>query len=216
MISFLDLIFPKVCYSCHQSGRYFCSKCIDRLTVNHVRINYCQPFNGSISLFPYNSAIKDAIHDLKYNFVTDIVGEIAQIMYQNLNSNFPNLLQYWQKENFILVPVSLSDFRNNWRGFNQSVLICQAFSQVSGLDYNPDILIRTRNNPPQVSMNKKIDRLNNSVDLFRLSSDLIIPQNIIVFDDVCTTMSTLKSAARPIVDSGKISEIWALSLAGYF
>ena len=216
MISFLDLIFPKTCYSCHRTGQYFCSKCINNLNTNHIRINYCHPFNASLSLFPYNSAIKDAIHDLKYNFVTDIVGEISEIMLSNLNSSFPNLLHYWQKENFVLVPISLSDFRNNWRGFNQSTLICQAFSQLSGLKFESDLLIRNRNNPPQVSMSKKIDRLTNSIDLFKISQDTIIPQNIIIFDDVCTTMSTLKSAARPIVDSGKISEIWALSLAGYF
>lgn len=216
MGSFLDLIFPKVCYSCHQHGRYLCSNCTDKLTVNQVRIRYCHPFHGSLSLFPYNSAIKDIIHDLKYNFVTDVSEEIAQFMYQYLKSNFSNLLQYWQMEKFVFTSIPLSHFRNNWRGFNQSDLICSAFSKISGLKYDPNILVRTRHNLPQVSMSKKSDRLTNVTDLFHVSDIQSIPQKIIIFDDVCTTMSTLKSAAVPLVNSGKTLELWAFTLAGYF
>lgn len=185
------------------------------MVVNQVRVNYCFPFDGSLSLFPYNSAIKDAIHDLKYNFVADIAGEIAQLMYIRLLSSFPNLLHYWQTEKFILAPVPLSQFRNNWRGFNQSDLIGTIFSEISGLQYDPYILIRSRHNPPQVSLNK-IDRIANVIDLFQVSPDISIPQKIIIFDDVCTTMSTLKSAGKPLINSGKVSELWALTLAGYF
>lgn len=216
MTAFLDLIFPKVCYSCHQNGNYFCPKCIEKMDVNQIHVRHCHPFNGSLNLFPYNSAIKDIITDLKYNFVTDVVEEIAALMFSNLKSNFPNLLHYWQTQKFVLIPVSLSHFRNNWRGFNQSILICSAFSEISGLKCDPYLLIRNRHNPPQVSLAKKADRVANSHDLFKVSPQHQIPQNVIIFDDVCTTMSTLKSAAKPLVDSGQILEIWGLSLAGYF
>lgn len=216
MSPFLDLIFPKVCYSCHKVGNYFCSECIEKLVVNQANVRHCQPFDGSLSLFPYNSTIKDIIMDLKYNFVTDVVEEIASLMFSSLNSNFPNLLHYWQTENFVLVPVTLSRFRHNWRGFNQSTLICSAFSELSGLKYSPNLLVKNRNNPPQVSLAKKTDRLTNTLNLFQLSPESPIPKNIVIFDDVCTTMSTLKSAAKPLVNSGKTSELWALSLAGCF
>lgn len=216
MTSFLDLIFPKKYYSCHQNGNYFCPKCVKELEVNQAQTNHCAPFDGSISLFPYNSAIKDIIMDLKYNFVTDVADEIANIMFSTLKQNFPNLLNYWQKEKFIISPITLSRFRHNWRGFNHSALICSAFAEISRLEYYPYLLTRSRHNPPQVSLDKKIDRVSNAHNLFTISSELKIPQNIIIFDDVCTTMSTLKSAARPLKNSGKTLELWALSLAGYF
>ena len=216
MGSFLDLIFPKVCYSCGRAGHYFCPQCVSSLIVNPVRFKSCHPYNGSLSLFPYNSAVKNILVDLKYNFVTDTVNDITAMMHSHLKVNFPNLMEYWLSEKFVLTSVSLSHYRNNWRGFNQSDLICSQFAQLTGLKYHPDILMRTQNNLPQVSLPHKIDRIKNAQNIFAVCDVSVIPSKIIIFDDVCTTMSTLKSAAKPLVESGRVSELWALSLAGFF
>lgn len=215
-MSFLDLIFPKNCYFCHSSGSYFCSNCIRQLSINSVHLRYCSPFNGLLNLFPYDSGLKEAIHDLKYNFISDITPEISALMYSCFKASFPNLLHYWQSQKFVCTSVSLYPYRHNWRGFNQSDLIASQFCQLASLKYQPNLVNRIYNNPSQVSQNSKLDRLSNVKNIFQLNSEISLPGNIIIFDDVCTTMSTLKSSVEPILSSGKIKEIWALTLAGCF
>lgn len=66
----IDLIFPKICYGCGKEGEYLCPKCQDNISI----LNTHPPkdgFDGGLSLCRYNYAVKSAILDLKYSFVTD-------------------------------------------------------------------------------------------------------------------------------------------------
>jgi len=145
-----------------------------------------------LSLFKYHGAIRLAISDLKYNFVTDLAPEFARLTSEQLKKYFPNLLKYWQKNKFVLIPIPLHKKRFNWRGFNQSELMARLIAKNLNLPYK-NILTRTRNTYSQAHLSKKILRLQNIDHSFALTTKKL-PKNIILFDDVYTTGSTLNSA----------------------
>ena len=195
----LDLIFPKICYGCGKKGDYLCLKCQKNITILTTKPPQ-NGFDGGLSLFKYNSAIKSAIIDLKYNFVSDNANKLTNFMAKTLKSNFPNLIKYWYQNNFILIPIPLHYFRQNWRGFNQSEILAQNLATKLSLDFSNQILIRHKNTTIQARLKKIKDRTNNVANIFSLNPSLgnLTHKNFIIFDDVATTQSTLISAQNTL------------------
>ena len=211
----LDLIFPRTCYSCHHPGRYLCLNCQSKLIVRSIKYHKSGNIEGHLPLFHYHQPLKPMIQDLKFKFVSDLIPEISLLISRTLKTNFPHLLEYWQKEKFILVPIPLHPHRQNWRGFNQSELIVHELSPLINLNYQ-HLLIRHIDTPPQTSIKDKSARHTNISSAFHLDNQSFSQshwenQNIILFDDVYTTGSTIRSAATIFPKSSKI---WALTIAG--
>lgn len=195
----LDLIFPKKCYGCGRIGEYLCPNCQKRLTVLSLKPPQ-NNFTGGLSLFKYHSFIKSAILDLKYNFVSDNVDILTDLCVKTLKSNFPNLIKYWCQNKFILISIPLHSSRQNWRGFNQSELLVKKVAQKISLDFSNQILIRHKNSSAQARLKNINDRTNNVADIFSLGPEAqkFTNKNFILFDDVCTTQSTLISAQKTL------------------
>lgn len=211
----LDLIFPKTCYGCGKNSGYLCSKCLSKIKTQSIKINSKNKMEGSISVFKYDSIVKKAIHGLKYDFVSDLSDELANMVVKRIKSDFRNLLSYWQKNKFVFIPIPLHQFRGNWRGFNQSVLIGQRIASKLKLKFSDSILIRNKNNISQTKIKDKLFRGSNVQDIFSLGCNINkIPQNIILFDDVLTTGSTVKSALNCIQNKFDIKKAWVLTIAG--
>lgn len=208
----LDLLFPKICYSCHKSGKYLCSKCLSLIKTKSIKINPKSKIEGFVSIFKYESAIKNLIYDLKYRFVTDLSDELAFIIAKRIRIDFKNLLKYWQKNDFVVMPVPLHFYRENWRGFNQSSLIGQKVAQKLRLKFSEKFFKRYINTISQTKIKDKSHRKGNVADIFSVFTN-DIPQNVILFDDVLTTASTLNSLGN-IIKSSKQNQIWALTIAG--
>lgn len=210
----LDLLFPKSCLNCGKMGQYFCSDCLDKQIINSPRISKTGlNYEGSLSLFKYNSLIKKIITEIKYAFVTDIIDSFVDTAVLTIKTNFPHILDYWRQNNFVLIPIPLYPFRQNWRGFNQSVLIGKLLAHKLHLKFSDQILYRTKNTQTQAKLTKKKDKKLNLENAFTCSNQPI-PQNIILFDDVSTTFSTLESANLAISNHVVPNRCWFLTLAG--
>ena len=199
----LDIIYPRSCFGCGRAGFYLCPPCRREIVLKGMKKG------DRLSLFRYHGAIKKLITALKFDFVTDVIPEITDFMSQSIISKYPNLLDYWQSKSYVLTPIPLHPSRYNWRGFNQSELICHELSKNLKLNYDPKIISRTKNTQAQTSFKDKLLRKNNIADSFSMIDDKY--QNIILFDDVYTTGSTITSAKSVFP---KKSQIWTLTIAG--
>jgi ComF family protein len=207
----LDFLFPRRCYGCGRSGSYLCPQCSSKLIPHPLRPNFPPGFDGTVSLFRYRGPIKSAISDLKFHFVSDLIPEVASLMAANLKTDYSHLLEYWQQQKFVLIPVPLHPSRSCWRGFNQSELLASALSPLINIPYSTNVLIRTRQTSPQSLVKNKTLRRQNIAHSFILNSAISPPSKIILLDDVATTGATLTSALSVFSQN---TESWALTLAG--
>jgi len=212
----LDLIFPKNCLNCGQkSKQYFCKSCLEKQQINSL---YHHPeiknphYQASLSIFKYNFLIRQLITQLKYDFVTDLINPLTAISTSAIKENFPTLLKYWQDNNFHLLSIPLHFYRQNWRGFNQSYLLAESLAKRLKLKFSPHILSRSKNTSIQSHLKNRQLKNKNLKNAFVLNQDKI-PQNVIIFDDVATTFSTLKSALKTLSISDDLNHCYFLTLA---
>lgn len=206
MGAIVDLIFPRTCVGCGTSGKYLCEICKQKVEI--IGADYKNiKIEGRVGLFKYHGVIKDLIALLKFEFVSDVKTEIGEMIAKQLRENYPNILEYWQKENFVIIPVPLHWRRENWRGYNQAEIIANEVGKIINLEVNSKLIIRYKNTKKQVTSNK-MERTINIKDAFKIIGK--IPKNIILFDDVWTTGNTIKNIIKIIPKNRKI---WVLSLA---
>lgn len=204
----LDLLFPRKCYDCGKIGQYFCNSCRQQILINSL-----EPQSNRLSLFKSQKGIKQAILDLKYNFVTDLVDELAELSADSIKGHYSHLWQFWQQNHYLMTAVPLHWWRYNWRSFNQADLLAKNIARRLKLDYRSDLLIKTRHTSPQARLQKRISRLKNVDHAFALNPSVKNQiGNLILFDDVYTTGSTLRSAAEVL--KTYCQDIWFLTLAG--
>lgn len=204
----LDFLFPRFCYGCGRPGFNLCSACVQSLSYHNL-IPGQPPFEGVLSLFDYRPPVSSLIKQLKFKFITDLVDDIVSLSVTKLKSGYPNLLDYWRQNNFIFCPIPLHPRRLLWRGFNQSEIIGFKLSQSLGLKYDPNLLIRSKFTKPQSTLaSGSYLRSLNVSGSFQLINPS--PPNLILFDDVSTTLSTLKSAAAIFPSQ---DHLWAFTLA---
>lgn len=207
----LNLLFPIKCLNCGQKGQYLCPKCFSLQRTNNPKYIDKSPKEGSLSLFRYEYLIKKVIFELKYHFVTDIVDELTNLSSNHIKSTFPHLLKYWQDNHFVIIPVPLYKSRQNWRGFNQSIILGKKIAQNLNLNFCNHTIFRRRHTLTQAIIKNITTRYQNLHQAFYSVSP--IPKNIILFDDVASSFSTLNSAYQSLNCADPI-RCWYLTLAG--
>lgn len=228
--TFTNLLFPRKCVGCNNSGTYFCQNCIQNIKQSDLVCPFCERLslggvvhpvckrkyglNGLWSLGIYEDPLRKAIQKLKYKWITDLAEILVDVTIEYWAKNPPIFLDQIKKdrgEGWIIVPVPLHWSRKNWRGFNQAELIAKLFAQKLGLKY-ADALIRVKNTKPQVGKDAYLRKLNIK-NAFKLSDNCqLYPVNCLLIDDVWTTGSTLKECCYVLKRAGA-KTVWALTLA---
>ncbi len=125
--------------------------------------------------------------------------------------------KFVNQKNVVLIPVPLHWQRKNWRGFNQAELLGKMIANKLGISYIPNLLLRIKNTKTQTLL-KKEERLLNIKGAFSINkkfstnSLLSCNPNILLFDDVWTTGSTMKESAKVLKKQGFL-KVWGLTLA---
>jgi len=220
----LDLIFPKNCLECKKEGKYICSDCIQKVRLARSVCSYCGVYSffgkthenckrkysldGVYSIWKYDGVVRKAIIALKYKFANEISKEIANEAKKELKK-----LEIFSK-NSILIPVPLHTKRENWRGYNQATEIGKLIAKDFKWKFIPDLLIRKIQTKPQVGLSGS-ERVGNVKNVFEINPKYKIKnfkKQIIIFDDVYTTGSTLKEAGKVLKNIG-FSDVWGLTIA---
>lgn len=197
----LELVFPKKCFGCKKEGLYICRDCLSKVPragTFHPRL---------VSLWEYKGVIKKAVISLKYKFASEVAEELGKDAVLEIKRRFPTL-----PKNTGLVPIPLHWRRENWRGFNQSAVLGKIIAKEMSWQFIPDLLIKRKATTPQVRL-KGDDRRKNIRGVFVVNPRYVLStmHSVLIFDDVWTTGSTIKEAAKTLKKAG-VKEIWGLTI----
>lgn len=223
-MTILDLIFPRKCLNCGKEDGHIGTKCLSQVTkakpicpicekpsidgMTHKRCKTSFGIDGLTSIWVYEGVIRKAILALKYKYATEVAKELSQIFL-----DFFHTTSYLLPTTSVLVPIPMHWYRQNFRGFNQSEEIGKVVAKEMGWKFLPDLLIRKKLSTPQAGLDMK-KRALNIKGVFALNPNYLIPSpySLILFDDVWTTGSTMKEAAK-ILKRGGVEKVWGITIA---
>ncbi len=207
----INWLFPRNCFGCGKGDRYLCSFC--EAKIKNGELIKKDGFEGIISIYKYDGLIKNIIEKIKYGFVSDTVEEMAEKMARKLKLDYPNIVRYWQKEKYSLIPIPLHEQRLRWRGFNQSEILTEKLSKILKLKWRNNLIIRKLKIKSQAKIKNREEKWKNMTDVFQVVNNKKIPKKIILIDDVITSGATMTAALKTLKNSG-VNLSWALTLAG--
>lgn len=200
-MSILDLIFPKKCINCKKFGDFLCADCFSKIKYTEGLEFSVGKIDTAISVVSYSPIIKKLIRQFKYKPYVSEVGEtIAEIMNEGLSQN-EFFYSFVTKYSPVIVPIPLSSKRFCERGYNHSEILGFYVAKYFGLKAISQVLTRTKDTKPQYKLNRE-ERIKNIKDAFDISKNQKVPKSIILIDDLATTYSTLKEAARVLRKNG--------------
>lgn len=167
---------------------------------------------GVTAIFYYNNLLKKVIKNIKYRLVTEAWKDLTR----TIEPEAVRQIGFYKRisKDFFLQPVPLSKRKIRERGFNQAFLITKFFQAF--LDFPiSDFLVRVKETLPQAELKTKKERYNNLRGVFKIKPDshpAVAGSRIILVDDVITTGSTVREAAKVLKKSGA-SKIYVLALA---
>lgn len=144
---------------------------------------------AAFSFYTRGSRIRNLIHSLKYRGIKEIGNELGKIYGLTLKSSgFTEGID-------IIMPVPIHAKKRRVRGFNQSELISDGISEVTGLAVDTVSLTRLVHSMTQ-TRRSRYDRWTNVEGIFRvMNASTLINKHILLVDDVITTGSTIESCA---------------------
>ena len=164
-----------------------CPQCGDETTLGE-RCGAClkdpPAFARTIALFRYEFPVNRLIQALKYGHQLPLAAWFGARLGRMLVA----------ADHDLVLPLPLHPTRLRTRGFNQSLEIARPVARALGVAIDPTLLSRTRATPPQADLPLK-ERGKNVRGAFECAGDLA-GKRVLLVDDVMTTGSTLREAAR--------------------
>lgn len=203
--SIIGLLYPSVCAACGTTlfkwEKLVCTRCRSLLPKTGYELNEDNPlarlFYGKVRLkavtscffFSKEGKVQHLIHELKYKG-NDQAG---LFLGQELGKTIKEAPLFEGLD--FLIPVPLHPKREKERGYNQSMLIAQGISEVTGIAVGGDFLLRSINTSTQTHKSKE-ERWQNVKDIFELHrADRLENKYVLLIDDVLTTGATLEACA---------------------
>ncbi|MHB8963805.1 MAG: ComF family protein [Saccharofermentanales bacterium] len=98
-----------------------------------------------------------------------------------------------------IIPIPLHEKRLKERGYNQSLLIAEKLSSITGIPVIHDCLTRNQYTGRQSETKNRAQRIDNLTGAFCCARpDLIKGKKILILDDVLTSGATIFNAARSL------------------
>jgi predicted amidophosphoribosyltransferase len=173
-------LFPPACVACDAPGPALCARCAPRPEdAAHFAIDGIPAF----ALGSYEGALRSAIVAMKRG-ARDPLDAFAALLERAPLAG-------------ALVPLPTTRRRIAERGFDQSVELARRLAARRGV---PSVELLAKHGRPQEGRNR-VDRLA-ARDRFRLRPGIAAPPVATLLDDVCTTGTTLRDAARTLRAAG--------------
>ncbi len=156
--------------------------------------------NGQAVYAYRDEHIRAAIKSLKYDGNTDI----AQWFADRAEDTITQIIGGSQQK-LLIVPIPVSFSRHLERGYNQSALIAEAIARrfSDDIDYDEPCITRTAFTQSQTKARTRSERAKNIIGAFEVKEPHhIFDRDVLIIDDVITTGSTIREAARVLRAAG--------------
>lgn len=208
LFDLLGFFFPAYCPVCgnpmHNKWEVICLTCEQKIPrtnyTNEIENPVAELFWGrtkvemATSLFRYEkgSAYQSLIHHLKYSGALKIGDFLGKLLGQELRATAFT-------ETDCIVPVPLHEKKLKQRGFNQSEIIAQGISSITGIPVMSDLIFRNADTKSQTNKTR-FERWENMHHVFSLGKGVEAYSGIkmLLTDDVVTTGSTLEACAETL------------------
>ncbi|MDQ5927887.1 MAG: competence protein ComFC [Patescibacteria group bacterium] len=156
--------------------------------------------NGQAVYAYRDEHIRAAIKSLKYDGNTDV----AQWFADRSEDTITQIIGGSQQK-LLIVPIPVSFSRHLERGYNQSALIAEAIARrfSDDIDYDELCVTRTAFTQSQTKARTRSERAKNIIGAFEVKEPhRVVDRDILIVDDVITTGSTIREAARVLRAAG--------------
>lgn len=208
--SILNLFYPHVCAACGDTllkgEETVCLKCRYTLPRTSYELNpdnpLAQSFYGrthfhavtACFFFAKTGKVQHLIHQMKYKRNKDAGLFLGRQLGESIKT--APLFQGID----VIIPVPLHPKRERQRGYNQSLLIAQGISEVTGIPLGGRYLVRTVYNESQTHKSAE-ERYHNVQGIFETRfAEELKGKHVLLVDDVLTTGATLEACAHQLED----------------
>ena len=164
------------CRICGQPGENLCTDCM-----RWEETSYRGVIESGTALFKYNEAMKTYLH--QYKFLQDVV--LSEVFAREIREAL-------KKENAVLSPIPMNPEKLRERTFPQVERLLDA----AGLTY-----LQLLEKSEDIQGKKSKEERQNSKPLFTHNGQ-IIPSKVILVDDLYTTGTTMRHAAKILKEGG--------------
>ncbi len=222
----VGVLFPAHCVSCSAYGEWWCTRCresAETLTrdvcascASVKREHECSTLvllDGLVvSGFYHDPRLRAVIQQLKYKGATCLLPSIA-LFCRNWRDVRVDPWPWAGLSDLVIQPLIGAPAKVRERGFDQARLIADIARESIVPWARPVDLLDRRDNPQtQASLAVGPLRAANVSNVFSIKADTPIPSNILLVDDVLTTGSTMREAARVLRKAGA-KKIFGFALA---
>ena len=211
----LNLIYPPKCGICGNTSKEFlCNKCKLKLKEYELKNKKIKVLSKNkeryideiYSIFEYKELIRELILNYKFNNKPYLYKTFSKIILNN------EKICGFLKSYDIIIPVPIHKKKRRKRGYNQTELIAKEITKKLDIKVESNVLIKKINTRSQSELSKS-DRKNNIKGVFNvIKQERIINKNIIIFDDIYTTGSTVLECAKILKEAGA-NKIGVLAIA---
>jgi ComF family protein len=233
---FINLLFPHRCFVCERiiDGVGFCEECIRekiqfirqptcslcgnnldiKTSVKLSETNYicadCSKnghiFDKAVSVFVYNEYFAKVVILFKFKNKFFLSKFFFKYLKKKINE-FNDAIDF-------IIPVPMHVKKLRLRGYNQAVLLVKEFEKDGYKNVIYDLLKKTVNGKPQMSLKYRERRLNlrNSFKINENYIEKIRDKNVLIIDDIFTTGSTVDECSKILKQNG-VKKVFVLTIA---
>jgi ComF family protein len=206
------LLYPSICFGCKkneiETNEWLCIQCLSTLPFTgfeNTRNNPVEqlfwartPIEIASSCFFYveKTPIQRLIHEVKYKEQQQLGRWLGQMMGRQLQTIFQ------MKKVDLMLPMPLHPKKQQQRGYNQAVLLCEGIRATTACDFSEQALIRNTNTQTQTKKTR-MERWNNVNEVFDITdAQQIMNKHIVLIDDVITTGASTEACAAILLKEG--------------
>lgn len=190
-----------ICEDCNSyltTNSHICKKCGSEIDEQYEYCQNCKNkqvyYKFARAPFKYDGEIKTSIHNFKYSNAKYLASSFSNFMTDTII-----------QENYefdLLIPVPLTKQREKYRGYNQSLLLCEQISKNLHVPVLKDCLIRNKFITSQTKLSFE-ERYKNLEDCFEITNPALIKgKKILLIDDVMTTGATVEACSKLLMENG--------------